>query len=65
MGMLKIPEWVPDEIRLVLLCRAIRRLQRKRGLSFEQNADLIRLQHMLDKELAQYDSDAAIRGIRS
>jgi hypothetical protein len=60
-----IPEGVPDEIRLVLLCRAIRRIQKKRGPSFGDAADLLKLEHQLDQELALYGPDAELRAIRS
>jgi hypothetical protein len=63
MGMLKIPEWVPDEIRLVLLCRAIRRVQ-KRKLTVKSELELLRLLELLDCQLAAYDPDKDLRDIR-
>ncbi len=59
-----IPEGVPDEIRLVLLCRAIRQIQKKRGPSFGDAADLLKLEHQLDQKLAFYAPDAELRAIR-
>ena len=64
-SMRPIPEDLPDEIRIVLLCRAIRRIQKRRGRSFGDEADLTNLEHQLDKELAKYDSDTALRNIKT
>ena len=59
---------IPDECRLVLLTRKVRRLQRaalsRKGLDFGQNADLIRVERELDDFLATYDSDKILRGIK-
>jgi len=59
---------IPDECRLVLLTRKVRRLQRaalsRKGLGFGRNADLIRVERELDDFLATYDSDKILRGIK-
>ena len=60
-----IPENVPDEIRLVILCRAVRRLQRtersKKGMECAGLADLVRLERDLDVLLEAFDSDDFLR----
>ena len=59
---------IPDECRLVLLCRKVRRMQRralsKKGLDFGGMADLKTLEGLLDHFLATYDSDKILRGIK-
>jgi len=62
--MSKIPEGVPDEIRLVLLCRAIRRLQKRHSLTVKGELELLRLLELLDCQLAAYDPDKDLRDIR-
>jgi hypothetical protein len=57
-----IPENLPHEIQLVLLCRAVRRYQKKR-LDTLGATKLIALERELDRTLAQYDRDDVLRQI--
>jgi hypothetical protein len=59
-AMKPIPENLPHEIQLVLLCRAVRRYQ-KRRLDTLGATMLIELERELDKTLTLYDKDNVLR----
>jgi uncharacterized protein YqiB (DUF1249 family) len=58
---------LPDEIRLVILCRQIRRLEKRaeREHSFLDQHQLDDLKHQLDQFLSEYEPDAVLRTIRN
>ena len=59
-----IPDFVGSETALVLLCRQIRRLQKRRSLTVDSEHDLLELQEALDRALAKYDLDKDLRDKR-
>ena len=59
-----IADNLPHEVQLVLLCRAVRRYQ-KRRLDTLGATRLLELERELDRTLAQYDRDDVLRQIRS
>jgi len=56
---------LPDEIRLVLLCRAVRRAQKKGSSFVEDRRNPDNLEADLDAFLAEWASDRELRQFRS